>query len=195
MKYMLGIGWIAIILLVSACGKAAGSDATPAVAGTEVVAQATAALPQPSVTPPPSTEEPTAAPTATEVPPKATSEPTIEPTEAPLPVISLETLIGLFNQFDFEAGGNNWLWFYEDGTFAGRHGPEFDTGIHVTDGTYTLDGDVLTLVDPEQCPAGESYRLEYRNQTQVQFKVSGEVTCDYLAADFERQPNWKRVEK
>lgn len=41
---------------------------------------------------------------------------------------------------------------------------------------------------------GESYRLEYRNQTQMHFELVGETACDYLAADFDRQPNWKRVE-
>lgn len=184
MKTVIGLFTVGILLLLAACG---GAPSTSTAVPTE----------EPAAAP---TEEPTVAPTAestmepTTEPPTATPEPTVEPTKAPLPVISPETVIGLFNQYDFEAAGENWLMFYEDGAFAGRHGPAFDTGVHVTDGTYTLEGDVLTLIDPEQCPTGESYRLEYRNQTQVHFEVVGEVTCDYLAADFERQPNWKRVE-
>lgn len=190
------MGLIMMMALLAACGGAGGApepaaDVATAVVATEAVAtvvEATEVVAQATAAP---TDAPTTAPTAE---PTSTPEPTVAPTEAPLPVISLETLIGLFNQYDYDAGGDNWLMFNEDGTFAGRHGPAFDTGVHVTEGTYTLDGDVLTLIDPEQCPTGESYRLEYRNQTQVHFTVEGEVACDYLAADFERQPNWKRVE-
>lgn len=195
MRTVIGLITMSILLLLAACGGAPAAQVEPA-APIEVTATAAPTV-EPTTAP---TEAPTAAPTneptaePTAEPPTATPEPTVEPTKAPLPVISPETVIGLFNQYDYEAGGENWLMFYEDGTFAGRHGPAFDTGVHVTDGTYTLEGDVLTLIDPEQCPTGESYRLEYRNQTQVHFEVVGEVTCDYLAADLERQPNWKHVE-
>lgn len=182
------------LMALAACGGAAAPE--PAVAeATAVVAQATAA-PTNAPTEAAPTEAPTPEPTAEPptVTPAPTAAPTAEPTKKPLPVISPDTVIGLFNQYDPDAGGDNWLMFNADGTFAGRHGPSFDTGILVTEGTYTLERDVLTLFDPEECPAGESYQLEYRNQTQVHFTVTGEVTCDYLAVDFERLPNWKHVE-
>lgn len=167
MRTTFGLLIIGILLLLAACGGAPTVQTEPTAAPIEL---------------------PTAEPSM------ATSEPTPKPTKAPLPVISPDTVIGMFNQFDQQANGNNWLLFNADGTFTGRHGPSFDDGILVTEGTYRLEGDVLTLIDPEQCPAGESYRLEYRNQTQVHFELVGETACDYLAADFDRQPNWKRVD-
>jgi hypothetical protein len=187
---------ILIVMLLAACGGAATTPEAAVEPAADTAAEPTAT--QPPVEEPTTalTEEPTVAPTAEPMDePTATAEPTAEPTDAPLPVISPETLVGMFNQFDTEAGGNNWLLFNADGTFVGRHGPTFDTGVLVTEGTYTLEGDVLTLVDAEQCPTGESYRLAYRTQTQVHFEVAGDVTCDYLAEDTQRLPNWKRVEE
>jgi len=195
MRTVIGLITMSILLLLAACGGAPAAQVEQA-AAIEVTATAAPTV-EPTTAP---TEAPTAAPTneptaePTAEPPTATPEPTVEPTKAPLPVISPETVIGLFTQFDQRAGGNNWMQFNADGTFAGRHGPTFDTGVPVTEGTYTLEGDVLTLIDPDECPTGESYRLEYRTQTQVRFELAGETTCDYLAADMEVQPNWKRAE-
>ncbi len=195
MRTVFGLFTSGILVLLVACGGAPAAQVEPtaaplATATTVLIEESTTA---PSVEP---TAVPTAAPTAepTAEPLTATPEPTAAPTQASLPVISPETVIGLFNQYDYEAGGENWLIFNVDGTFVGRHGPSFTTGILVTEGTYTLEGDVLTLIDPEQCTTGESYRLEYRTQSQVRFELAGETACDYLAADFERQPNWKQVE-
>jgi hypothetical protein len=202
MKARTALVLLSIILAVlAACGGAATAPEPAIVATSEVVADATAAPTEPAATPLPTEEpaaEPTAEPTAESpgtVEPSPTPLPMPSPTKEPLPEISLETITGMFNQFDTEAGGNNWLLFNADGTFVGRHGPTFDTGVPVTEGTFTLEGDVLTLVDPDQCPTGESYLLAYRTQTQVHFEVVGEVTCDYLAQDTQRLPNWKRFEE
>ncbi|WP_374688021.1 hypothetical protein [Promineifilum sp.] len=169
-----------LLFVLAACGGAASAPAEPAVA--DVTAEVAAPTSQPTAAP----VEPTAAPTAT-------AEPTAKPTKEPPPEVSLATLVGLFTQHDDQAGGNNWLLFNEDGTVAGRHGPTFDTGLKVFEGTFSLDGNVLTLILPEECLDGERYELRFATATQLHFDVL-DTTCDAYADDFQRLPNWKRVE-
>jgi hypothetical protein len=193
-KIILALIGIVIMMALPACGGAASAPEPTVGAATAGAAEASAVPSEPVATPQP-TEEPTLESTA-ESPtasPEPTAEPTAKPTKEPPPEVSPETFVGLFTQYDFEAGGNNWLLFNEDGTFVGRHGPTFETGVAVTEGTYTLEGNVLTLIMPEECPDGEVYELRFSTTEQLHFEVV-ETSCNAFADDFRRQPNWERAE-
>lgn len=179
-----------LLLVLAACGGGANAPAEPAVA--DVAAEAAAPTSQPTEVPVEPSTEPTAEPTA-EPSPTPTAEPTAKPTKEPPPEVSLATLVGLFTQYDDQAGGNNWLLFNEDGTFVGRHGPSFDTGVAVAEGTFTLEGNVLMLVIPESCPDGERYELRFATATQLHWE-NLDTTCNYFVEDVKRLPNWKRAE-
>jgi hypothetical protein len=146
----------------------------------------------------PTTAMVTAPPTDTSIPPTSTPEsptPTVElptPTKKPLPQVSLDTLLGIWTQYDNEAGGYNWLIYNDDGTYRARHGPSHETGLVVADGSFVLEGDLLTLIEPNECPGGETYKLRYINQTEMRYELV-ESTCNFLAEGFEKEPLWKQV--
>lgn len=196
MKRVASLMIVGLLFLLVACGGAANAPTEPAAADT--AAEAAAPTVEPTEAPVEPTAEPTvepaAVPTATAEPsPTPTAEPTVEPTKEPPPEVSLATLVGLFTQYDDQAGGNNWLLFNEDGTFVGRHGPSFDTGVAVAEGAFTLEGNVLTLVIPESCPDGERYELRFATTTQLHWE-NLDTTCNYFVEDVKRLPNWKRAE-
>ncbi len=204
MRSILGLILIGMMIFAMvACGGTTNAPEEPVADAMSTVAMVATAVEvtaleattppiEPAASVPPPTVEPTLEPTAE--PPTATPEPTAKPTKEPPPEISLATIAGMFTQFDVQAGGNNWLLFNEDGTFVARHGPAFDTGVAVTEGTYVLEGNVLTLVMPEECPDGERYELRFATRSQLHFDVV-DTSCNAFADDFERQPNWKHVDE
>jgi hypothetical protein len=181
---------VLITVLAFAFLVGCAAPAGPAPAETQPAADTQAPPPAPTDTSPP----PTAAPTPTAEPTGALVEPTptVKPTNEPLPEISLETLLGLWTQYDDDAGGYNWLAFFEDGTYQAKHGPSFETGIGilVSEGAYLLEEDVLTIMDADECPEGETYQLSYRTSKIIRFDPLS-TTCDFLADDFEREPLWE----
>lgn len=139
-------------------------------------------------TPPPTnTQSPTNTAAPTDVPP-ATASPTSEQS----PEVSREQLLGTWWQFDNQAQGNNYIIFREDGSFKGRHGPNLQAGITVSEGTFRLEQDQLTITDNADCPDGEMYQIKFTTKDHLFFKVLGS-TCDNFADDFKRQPNWDRL--
>jgi hypothetical protein len=144
-----------------------------------------AAQPAPTIQPP--------AADPTELPAEATgtaalAEPT--PTPEPLPELSLETLVGTWNQFDDQAGGENWFLFHEDGTYQGKHGPSPETGVLVTEGTFTLEGNVVTFFDATHCPDGESHESRYITVERIRFDLIGSTCSEPLLPE---KPIWKKV--
>ncbi len=196
MKRVMRIGFVGLLFILAACGGGAPAEPTVAPAPTEVATPTTEPAAGPTSTTgamvePTDTPEPTVIP---EPSPTPAAEPTAKPTKEPPPEVSLETITGLFMQYDDQAGGNNWLLFNEDGAVVGRHGPTFETGTEVFQGTFALDGNVLTLILPEECPDGERYELRFATANQLHFDVL-DTTCDAFADDFRRLPNWKRAEE
>ncbi len=147
--------------------------------------------PAPTATsiPPTSTAVPTLVPTDT---PQPTPTPTITPTKEPPPPVSRELLVGNWYQFDLQAQGNNYLLFRENGDFQGRHGGVFPGGQLVSEGTWKLEKDELTITDNKDCPDGEFYRIKFTTKTHLYFTVLG-TTCNNFAEGFNRQRNWDRV--
>lgn len=144
-------------------------------------------IPPPTATEIPPTNIPLSTPTAT-----TAAAPTTTPTPEPPPAVALDLLLGTWTQFDTQAQGNNFIIFRPDGSFRARHGPNVENSTVVSNGTFNLQGDELTITDNKDCPNGERYRIKFTTQTHLFFTVL-DSTCNNFADDFRRQPNWDRV--
>jgi sugar lactone lactonase YvrE len=94
------------------------------------------------------------------------------PTDEPLPEVSVESLTGLWTQSEGVGEGNNWLLFNADGSYEARHGPSFETGVPVLEGTYRVESGVITLLDVDECPeGGEQYDVAFITPERIRFDL------------------------
>jgi hypothetical protein len=180
--------WVLFLALLTAAGCQPGQSPEIAQTGPEsptLTQTLSRTLSSPSATPTP--ELPTAAATAT-----------VTRTPRPLPPVPTadfapQDFYGTWTVFDREAGGPNFLKFYEDGTYTVHHGP---TQNLLHSGKYTLDGRLLTFQDFWYCPEDQrvgSYLIKMgANKDYVVFEPYDDP-CRERANDFRsRIVRWNR---
>jgi hypothetical protein len=134
------------------------------------------------------------APSAT-LPGPSASLPTAtpRPRETPVPVTGIEDIVDVWWVFDAQAGGPNHINFNADGTYRVAHGPY--PGITRAEGTFDVDGDVLTFHNGwfgcREREAG-SYQLELLGDTMLTFLPMDEECAERLSSTFRIWATWQR---